>query len=177
MAIFKKLSAISAIGCLMLFSGLVFAQGTPEKLNWVKGGNCWVAEPGFLYCGAVHPYIEDNPHPFLSFACFKDYQAVLLSHGFVSDPSTIRTVNSDFGSKKYSDVWIAASENDTFMSNNISPGNDGYFNTLRGLGDAKSVQFKYSISPGDISGEIELTGEEHLIVGNFMDLCNEQAVQ
>ena len=173
----KRLSVILALSCLLLFPGVSGAQGEPEKLNWIQGGNCWVAEPGFLYCGHLHPYVEDNPLPFLSFACFEDYQAVLLSHEHVSDPSNIRTVESNFGEERYSDVWISATETETFMSNHISPGNDGYFNTLRGLGNTKSTKFEFSVSPGNVSGVIDITGDEHLIVGSFIDLCNAQIGQ
>lgn len=174
----KKFStATFAIIWILMSAGTSSAQESTGKLEWVQAGNCWAAEPGFLYCGHLHPYVENNPHPFLSFVCFNDYQAVLLSHGTISDQSNIRTVNADFGNAEFSDVWIAASENETFMSNNVSPGNDGYFNLLRGLGSSQATQFKFSISPGDVTGEIELTGEEHTNVGNYVDLCNAQTGQ
>ncbi len=153
------------------------AQDAPEKLDWVQGGSCWVAAPGFLYCGKLHPYVEDNPHPYVSFVCFEQYQAVLLSHPSISDPAKIRRVNTDFGHEVYSDVWIAATGTDTFMSNHISPGNDGYFNTLRGLGSASATKFEFFIEQGEVSGTIELTGEEYLVVGTYQDLCNMQVEQ
>ncbi len=172
----KLIVRLSAI-CWLAFAVPLLAQDAPEKLDWFQGGNCWVAEPGFLYCGKLHPYVEDNPHPFVSFACFEHYQAVLLSHGPVNDPAKIRKVNSDFGHEQYSDIWIAATETETFMSSHISPGNDGYFNTLRGLGSSSATRFDFSIEQDEVRGAIELTGEEHIIVGTYMDLCNLQVGQ
>ena len=155
----------------------LMAQDAPEKLNWVQGGNCWVAAPGFLYCGKLHPYVEDNPHSFVSFACFETYQAVLLSHPGVDNPARIRTVTSDFGHAQFSDIWVAATPTEAFMSSHVSPGNDGYFNTLRGLGSASATAFRFQIDQGEVSGVIELTGEEYLTVGAYRDLCNAQMEQ
>lgn len=173
----KIIKATLVIIWILMSAGTSFAQESAGKLEWIQAGNCWVAAPGFLYCSQLHPYVEDNPHPFISFACFKDYQAVLLSHGTISDQSNIRTVSADFGHKKFADLWVAASEIETFMSNKVNPGNDGYVNILRGLGSSKATQFKFSISPGDVVGEIELTGEEHINVWNYIDLCSAQSGQ
>lgn len=173
----KFLTITFAIIWILMSTGISSAQESVGKLEWIQAGNCWVAQPGFLYCSQLHPYVEDNPHPFLTFACFEHYQAVLLGHETISDPTSIRTVHTDFGNAQFSDVWIAASENETFMSNNVDPGNDGYVNILRGLGSSQATQFKYSISPGDITGEIELTGEEHNNVWTYIDLCNAQTGQ
>lgn len=170
---FVSLAALIWLGCM----GVLSAQDSPEKLNWIQGGSCWVAAPGFLYCGKLHPYVEDNPYPFVSFACFEQYQAVLLSHRPINDDAKIRRVSTDFGHEQYSDVWIAATETETFMSSHISPGNDGYFNTLRGLGSSSATRFDFSIMESEVSGAIELTGGEHLIVGTYLDLCNVQVGQ
>ncbi len=160
-----------------MFAVNLSAEEPQAKLNWVNGGNCWAAAPGFLYCGERHPHAEGDAGAFVSFVCFEHYQAVLLGHGNITHPSNIRTVDSDFGHAKFSNVWVAAAETETFMSNNVDPGNEGYFNLLRGLSNSQASRFEYSITPGDIHEMIELTGEEQRIVLAYVDLCAEQVGQ
>ena len=112
---------------------------------------------------------------FLTFVCHEQYGAVLLSHDPISTESTVRSVNSDFGILKYSDIWIATSETKTFMSNHVSTTyNDGHFNTINGLSDPRSESFKFSIYSEEVVGEIELTGEEHQVLNAYLGLCDSQ---
>ena len=148
------------------------AQVYPEPSGWIRSGNCWFSENGFLYCGERHPYDEDNPGPFLSFVCFKHYQAVLFFHPDSPMDSDVRTVNSDFGDLSYSDIWIATDPKESFMSNNVSAPNEGYFNLLKGFSNPDSKHFKFLIDPGGVEGSIALTGEEFQVVNAYADLCS-----
>ena len=156
----------------LAIASTAFSQQSQAPLNWVQSGNCWVAEPGFLYCSKLHPYAEDNPHPFISFVCHQHYQAVILSHDSIEESSTVRTVKSEFGPVEFTDIWIAADKTDTFMSNNVSASNDGYFNSLKGLGNPNSSQFHFTITPGNVSGLISLTGEEFHAVHAYQEHCS-----
>ena len=164
--------------CLTLFAVTIMfgqhfaaAQNDPQSLEWVQSGNCWHAQPGFLYCGDSHPLTENNPGTFLSLACFDNYHAILLNHPQSDVETEIRTINADFGKMKYSDIWIAASESESFFSNHIELSNDPYFNVLNGLSNPQSESFKFSIEPGEIQDVIELTGEEHQVVDAYMHMC------
>ena len=159
-----------------MVNSVASAQSEPEKLNWIQSGNCWFAEPEFLYCAENHPYSEaaTYQHTFITFICHEQYRAILLSHDPIPTESTVRSVNSDFGMLKYSDFWIATSETETFMSNHVSADNDGYFNSINGLNAPRSGSFKFSIYSGEVVGGIELTGEEHQVVNAYADLCNSQ---
>ena len=162
----------AAVG-LLIVSAVTHGQSEPNKLNWVQFGNCWVAEPGFLYCGKAHPYAKVSITPFLSFVCHKHYQAVIVGHEPIEEQDTVRVIHSDFGVKEYSSIWVASSATETFMSNNISALNEGYRDLLKGLQNPKSKKLKISITPGDINGNLELTGKEFEAVGDFIAICND----
>ena len=172
---FKNCVKLIVFGLLLMMNSVASTQSEPDKLNWNQSGNCWFAEPGFLYCAENHPYSEaaTYQHTFLTFICHKEYRAVLLSHDpvSISTESTLRSLNSDFGILKYSDSWIATSATESFMSNHISDDNDGYFNSINGLNDPRSGSFKFSINSGEVVGEIKLTGDENQVVSAYMDLC------
>ena len=170
---FKNCVKLIVFGLLLMMNSVASTQSEPDKLNWNQSGNCWFAEPGFLYCAENHPYSEAAiyQHTFLTFICHKEYRAVLLSHDPISTESTVRSLNSDFGILKYSDSWIATSATESFMSNHISDDNDGYFNSINGLNDPRSGSFKFSINSGEVVGEIKLTGDENQVVSAYMDLC------
>ena len=149
------------------------AQVIQEPSGWFRSGNCWFSEEGFLYCGEFHPYDEENSGNFVSFACFEQYQAVLLNHPDSPVHSEIRVISSKFGDREYSDIWIAADPNESFMSNNVSATNAGYVNFLKGFGNPQAMRFEFSIEPGDVAGAIELTGEEYHVVSAFIDACSQ----
>ena len=95
----------------------------------------------------------------------------MLSHPESPVESKVRKINSEFGDREYSDVWIAADAKESFMSNNISAANEGYINLLKGLAHPNSKNFRFLIEPGNVEGMIELTGEEFQVVGLFTDAC------
>lgn len=159
------------ISMFILFTVCGEAQVLQEPSGWFRSGNCWFSEQGFLYCSEHHPYDETSSGSFISFACFEHYRAVLLNHPHSPMETKIRTINSDFGDRQYSDIWIAAEPNESFMSNNVSVANEGYVNLLKGLANPNSNYFRFLIEPGDVEGMIELTGEEFQVVGLFTDAC------
>ena len=169
----KYVLSLFASAVILMVGELTAAQSDPQKLNWIQSGNCWVAEPGFLYCGKAHPYAEVSITPFISFVCFQHYQAVIVGHDPIDDVSTVRVVHSDFGIKEYSSSWVASSPTESFMSNNINPQNEGYRDLLNGLLNPKSKLLSISISPGNYEGEIELIGVEYEVVGGYIEICND----
>ena len=154
--------------------GTVQAQEEVSKLNWIRAGSCWVAEPGFLYCSEQHPYAEKNSKPFVSLVCFQQYRAVVIGHSNISDDSKVRNVRLDFGNKQFDNIWIAAAATETFMSNNVEAENFGYNNLLKGISNPKAEYFGFEIDPGSISGTIPLTGIEYQAAGAYIDICATQ---
>ena len=167
----RKNSTVGIIATFILSTLSSQAEVLQEPSGWFRSGNCWFSEQGFLYCSEHHPYDENSTGSFISFACFRHYQAVLLSHPESPVESKIRKIKSEFGNREYSDVWIAADAKESFMSNNISAANEGYINLLKGLANPNSKNFRFLIEPGSVEGMIELTGEEFQVVGLFTDAC------
>ena len=152
-------------------NGAIHAQNNPEDLKWTQSGNCWYAEPGFLYCGQTHPLTPNNAGTFLSVICFEHYHAILLNHPKIEKEVEIRTIHSNFGKHKYSDIWIAASQSESFFSNHIQPSNDPYHNALIALANPNTMKFEFTIEPGDVKDSIPMTGQEHHAVNAYLDAC------
>ena len=166
---------IAIICALCLCSVSANAQVLPEPSGWIRSGNCWFAEQGFLYCGERHPYHEIGSETFVSFVCFKHYQAVLLGHPESPLESEVRTIESDFGVREYIDIWIAADAKESFMSSNVDATNAGYVNLLKGLANPDSKKLAFTLEPGNVEGLIELTGQEYHVVNAYIDVCSQIA--
>jgi hypothetical protein len=67
--VFKNCVKWIMFGLLVIVNSVASAQSEPDKLNWNQSGNCWFAEPGFLYCAENHPYSEaaTYQHTFFNF--------------------------------------------------------------------------------------------------------------
>ena len=78
---FKNCVKWIVFGLLVMVNSVASTQSEPDKLNWNQSGNCWFAEPGFLYCAENHPYSETATyqHTFLTLICHEQYRAVLHS--------------------------------------------------------------------------------------------------
>lgn len=154
-----------------VLSGLSFAQTEISEIEWIQAGNCWTADEGFLYCGQKHPLSQDNSHPFLSFVCFDDYHAVLLSHGSINTDSTIRSITFKFGGAQFTDTWMAADTKESFLSNRVDPSNRGFNKLLQALFNTAANELHFEIALNDISGKIELSGSEWRAVEVFYEIC------
>lgn len=87
--------------------------------------------------------------------------------------SNVRTIKSDFGSREYVDIWIAADARESFMSSNVDATNPGYNNLLKGFGNPESKEVTFTLEPGIVERSFELTGEEYQVVSAYIDICNQ----
>ncbi len=166
----RVLASVTA-AALVALSGLSFSQSETNEIEWFEAGNCWVASQGYLYCGQKHPLSQDDSGPFLSFVCFDDYHAVLLSHDSIDANSTVRSINFSFGDTQFTDSWMAADTKESFLSNRVDPSNRGFHNLLQALLNATADELHFEIGPSAISGQIKLSGLEWQAVQIFYDLC------
>ena len=168
----KRLTQSTALALFMLSSlNIGFAQNDPQELQWVRFGNCWSAQPGFLYCGDSHPLTVNNTGTFLSLVCFGHYHAVLLNHPHNEVESEVRKIHSQVGDNTSADVWISASPTESFFSNQIHPDNTPYYNVLLALSKPQSASFRFIVEPGNIEDAIVLTGQEYEAANTYMDMC------
>lgn len=167
----NRVLACVAAAMLAALSGLSFSQSETNVIEWFEAGSCWMASEGYLYCGQKHPLSQDNSQPFLSFVCFDDYHAVLLSHDSIDANSTIRSITFHFGDVQFTDTWMAADTEESFLSNRVDPSNRGFHKLLQALLNATAEELRFEIPSYDISGKIKLSGSEWQAVQNFYDIC------